>query len=59
MDRPALEVSSLVALSVNCNATPSMNIKDQEMLRDPNPFSIALRSEGGGGKPIYSGSFNN
>ena len=39
-----LESFRLVTASVNCTATPSIvSAKDQEMLREPRPFSVAAR----------------
>ena len=38
-------------MSVKLTGTPSMNARDQEILREPRPFSVAVRSVGAGGRP--------
>ena len=49
---PVLESSRFVTVTVKFTATPSnMVIKDQEILRDPTPFSVAARSAGVEGGP--------
>ena len=47
----ALETLRLMAVSVKLTGTPSMNARDQEILREPCPFSVAVRSVGAGGGP--------
>ena len=41
----------LVAVSVKFVATPSMVSEDQEMFRDPSPFSVAVKLKGAEGGP--------
>ena len=48
---PVLESFRFVTVTVKFTATPSMVTKDQEMLRDPTPFSVAARSTGDEGVP--------
>ena len=38
-------------MSEKFKGTPSMNARDQEILREPGPFSVAVRSVGAGGGP--------
>ena len=48
---PVLESFRFVTVTVKVTATPSMVTKDQEILRDPTPFSVAARSAGVEGGP--------
>ena len=48
---PVLESFRLVTVTVKFTATPSLVTKDQEILRDPTPFSVAARSAGDEGGP--------
>lgn len=41
----------LVVVSVKCTAIPSMDVKDQEILRNLDPNSVAIRLVGGEGGP--------
>ena len=48
---PVLESFRFVTVTVKATATPSMVTKDQEIVRDPIPFSVAARSAGAEGGP--------
>ena len=48
---PVPESFRFVTVTVKVTATPSMVTKDQEILRDPTPFSVAARSAGVEGRP--------
>ena len=48
---PVLDSFRFVTVTVKNTTTPSMVTKDQEILRDPTPFSVAARSAGVGGVP--------
>ena len=48
---PVLESFRFMTVTVKVTATPSMVTKDQEILRDPTPFSVAARSVGAEGGP--------
>ena len=43
---PVLESFRFMTVTVKSTATPSMVNKDQEIIRDPTPFSVAARSAG-------------
>ena len=43
---PVLESFRFMTVTVKFTATPSMVTKDQEILSDPTPFSVASRSLG-------------
>ena len=49
---PVLESFRFVTVTVKFTATPSMVIKDQEIFRDPTPFSEVIRSAGAEGGPV-------
>ena len=49
---PVLESFRFVTVSVKITATPSIVTKDQEILRDPTPLSVAARSVGVEGRPV-------
>ena len=48
---PVPESFRFVTVTVKFTVTPSMVTKDQEILRDPTPFSVAARSAGVEGGP--------
>ena len=48
---PVLESFRFVTVTEKVTATPSMVTKDQEILRDPTPSSVAARSAGDEGGP--------
>ena len=48
---PVLESFRFVTVTVKFTATPSMVTNDQEILRDPTPFSVAAMSAGDEGGP--------
>ena len=48
---PVLESFRFMTVTVKFTTTPSMVIKNQEILRDPTPFSVASRSAGVEGGP--------
>ena len=48
---PVLESFRFVTVTVKFTATPSMVTKDQVILRDPTPWSVAARSAGVEGGP--------
>ena len=41
-----------VPVTVKFTATPSIVTKDQEIFRDPTPFSVTARSAGADGGPM-------
>ena len=49
---PVLESFRFVTVTVKFTATPSMDVKDQEILREPTPFSLAARLAGDEGGPV-------
>ena len=48
---PVLESFRFVTVTVKVTSTSSMVTRDQEILRDPTPFSVAARSAGNEGGP--------
>lgn len=50
----SVESSRFVASSVNSTATPSIVVKDQDMFRDPAPFSETVTLKGAEGGPIVT-----
>ena len=51
---PVLESFRFMTVTMKVTATPSMGTKDQEILRDQTPFSVAARSAGIEGGPAFA-----